>query len=215
MSKTGEEQLLAVPRRIFDKVGAFQGIVPFSPAHLPLLDWRNLVTIPRSKAEENPAFKQLVVYFIVHDRLQFLSYWRSPKGGDPRLHRKFSFGFGGHINNEDEGCLSAVVREIKEEIGPSTLVRAVELVGLINDDSDPIGEVHLGLYYVVKLYVWDGEATGDLNIERPRLVSWEVLAENYEVMEGWSKLVFNYIKQQGLRPLMGDEMVRVIPNYEL
>jgi predicted NUDIX family phosphoesterase len=204
-----EEQLIVIPRRLFNEVGAFQGVVPVSPAHLPLLDRRNCVTLARSKAEENPAYKQLVVYFIIHDRLQFLSYWRSPKGGDPRLHRKFSFGFGGHVNAQDPTYLNAVAREIREEIGPS-LIQAVELVGLINDDSDALGQVHLGLYYEVKLYYWNGEETGDLNIGRPRFTSWEMLAENYEAMEGWSKLVFGYLKRRGVRPLVGNEMVRVI-----
>jgi predicted NUDIX family phosphoesterase len=204
-----EEQLITIPRKLFDAVGPFQGVVPFSPAHLPLVDQRNWVVVPRSQAEEDHTYKQLVVYFTVHDRLQFLSYWRNPKGGDPRLHNQFSFGFGGHINVQDGSYLRAVVREICEEIGIS-LIQKVELVGLINDDSDQIGLVHLGLYYQVRLFFWDGEETGDLNIERPRLVSWETLGENLESMEGWSRLVYNYIQRQGLRLLTGNEMVRVI-----
>jgi predicted NUDIX family phosphoesterase len=203
------ETLLTIPRKLLDEVGAFQGIVPFAPEHLPLLDRRNFIPIPRPKAENDPSFKQLVVYFTVHDRLQFLSYWRSPKGGDPRLHRQFSFGFGGHVNTGDPTFLNAVVREILEEVGPS-LIRGIELIGLINDDSNPLGRVHLGLYYEVRLMRWNGEETGDLNISRASLTSWEVLAENYEAMESWSKLVFKYILQAGLGPLVGNEMVRVI-----
>jgi predicted NUDIX family phosphoesterase len=209
MSPKKVEHLLTIPRRLLDEVGAFQGIIPFSPQHLPLIDRRNFVVLPRPRAEDDPRYKQLVVYFTVHDRLQFLSYWRDPKGGDPRLHRKFSFGFGGHVNTGDATFLNAVIREILEEIGPS-LVRGVELIGLINDDSNPLGQVHLGLYYRVTLFGWSGEETGDLNISRARLTPWEVLAENYESMEGWSKLVFQYIQQAGLRPLVGGEIVRVI-----
>jgi predicted NUDIX family phosphoesterase len=203
------EQLLTVPRSLLEKVGVFQGIAPLSPAHLPLLDRRNFVILPRPKAEEDPTYKQLVVYFTVHDRLQFLSYWRDPKGGDPRLHRQFSFGFGGHVNTEDPTFLSAVIREILEEIGPS-LVRGIELIGLINDDSNPLGRVHLGLYYEVKLFRWSGEGTGDLNIARTQLTNWEGLVENYDSMESWSKLVFNYLQTAGLHSLVGNEIVRVI-----
>jgi predicted NUDIX family phosphoesterase len=203
------EQLLTIPRALLEKVGVFQGIIPFSPAHLPLVDRRNFIIIPRPRAEEDPTYKQLVVYFTVHDRLQFLSYWRDPKGGDPRLHRQFSFGFGGHVNTEDPTFLSAVIREILEEIGPS-LIRGIELVGLINDDSNPLGLVHLGLYYEVKLFRWNEETTGDPNISRAQLISWEGLAENYNSMEAWSKLVFDYLKTAGLSALVGNETVRVI-----
>lgn len=203
-----EEILITVPRTLFDKIGSFQGIIPFGPKHLPLLDRQNFVEIPRQDAEEDPTYKQLIVYCTIRDRLQFLTYWRSPKGGDKRLHRKFTMGFGGHVNTEDHTFIGALARELREELGNSP-VRSIELRGLINDDSNKIGEVHLGLYYEVILFRWSGEDTGDLNVERASLTSWKTLEDNYEDMESWSKLVYDYVTHRAIRPLVAPELVRI------
>lgn len=208
MSK--EEILITVPRALLDKVGSFQGIVPFSPYHLPLVDQKNFVEIPRSQAEEDPSHKQLIVYFTVRDRMQFLSYWRNPKGGDKRLHGLLTMGFGGHVNTADKTFVGAVARELAEELGNSP-VRSLELKGLINDDSNKVGEVHLGLYYEIQLYRWNQEDTGDLNVGRASLTPWKTLEENYDQMESWSKLVYDYIRGRAIRPLVAPEIVRITP----
>ncbi len=187
-----EEVLVTVPRTLFEKAGAFQGITPLSPKHLPLLLEENFVHIPRSKAEEDTNYKQLVVYFTVRDREQYLSYWR--KNGDKRLLNRYTMGFGGHVNTEDTSFLGAVARELTEEIGNSP-VKTIQLMGLINNDDSPVGQVHLGLFYEVTLFHWHEKAAGD---EQARLTSWPALESNKEAMEGWSRMVFEYLNRSSL-----------------
>jgi predicted NUDIX family phosphoesterase len=205
------EQLVTIPRTILEEVcpeGVFHGVKPFSLSLLPLLDSKNFQIVPRNLAEEDPTYKQLVVYFTVQQNRKFLSYWRSPKGGDARLHRKFSFGFGGHVNEGDitpprDPGLATVAREIKEEIDAT--IESVVFRGFLNDDSDPIGRVHLGLLYDVK--VSNYAETGDDNIERPELVSWNTLHERYDDLEGWSKHVYDFIDKGLIRPRLIDTLL--------
>jgi predicted NUDIX family phosphoesterase len=73
------------------------------------------------------------------------------------LHAKRSLGIGGHVDETDadgratpEAYEMALRRELDEEVAissPGTLTR----VGLINDDSSPVGAVHLGVVYVYHL----------------------------------------------------------------
>jgi predicted NUDIX family phosphoesterase len=74
------------------------------------------------------------------------------------LHAQASIGIGGHVNQEDAGeehlgektYLQGVAREIEEEVafdGPWTQ----RIVGLINDDTNPVGQVHLGIVHWVEL----------------------------------------------------------------
>ena len=111
-----QERLTTIPRKLLDEVGSFHGVVDFDSKYLPFLSPENFITVPRPQAEENPSFKQLVVYFTVRDGFDYLTYWRGKAKGDARLHAKFSFGFGGHVNEGDISPLAALARELQEEI---------------------------------------------------------------------------------------------------
>jgi len=112
--------------------------------------------VEREYAERTPSLKQVIPYSLVVRGGQILSLRRTKKGGEARLHDKLSLGVGGHVNPEDQpdgahGDLlaRATHREVAEEEllleGPYTLTR----VGLINDDSNPVGAVHVGLVQVI------------------------------------------------------------------
>jgi predicted NUDIX family phosphoesterase len=103
-------------------------------------------------AEESPDWKQLIPYVVVRDAEWVFLMDRTDAGGDARLHRKASIGVGGHLNPVDEGedpLMVGLQREWAEE-----LVAAWEpefrLVGLLNDDSNPVGAVHLGVVFEVQ-----------------------------------------------------------------
>ena len=121
--------------------------------------------VERERAERTLAWKQIIPYTLVvrpdGDDLGVLLLRRLTGGGEARLHDKLSIGVGGHINPEDldasrtakarrrcTGLLEAGSRrELAEELlleGDVTLQR----VGLINDDSHPVGAVHAGLVQV-------------------------------------------------------------------
>jgi predicted NUDIX family phosphoesterase len=185
------EPLVCFQRTLLEELGLFQGVIPFDPKYLPLLEPQNRYVIPREQAETDPTYKQLVVYFTVEQGNEYLSYWRGEKKGDGRLSGKFTIGFGGHVNADDISPLAAISRELIEEM--QGFVTRVWFKGFINDDSNPIGEVHFGLLYSVTLQNFS--ATSDLNIQRISLLNLRQLGEMYEYMESWSKHVFDYLNK--------------------
>src|ERR1700756_4700916 len=96
-----QERLTTIRRSLLEAIGPFHGVIGFDPKYSPILDPGNYITVPRSAAEEDPSFKQLVVYFTVREGFDYLTYWRGKSKGDARLHAKFSFGFGGHVYEGD------------------------------------------------------------------------------------------------------------------
>jgi predicted NUDIX family phosphoesterase len=120
-------------------------------------NWRY---VPRGICEFDPDWKQLIPYFTVFrpniSAAETLTYYRTKKAGEERLHGKRSIGFGGHIVRADGGqyardaFLAGFQREVEEELDIPGEWRARPL-GLINDDSTPVGSVHLGVVIAVEL----------------------------------------------------------------
>jgi len=139
MRDYGGEQILVVPRALFDGIGAFNGIrSDISEAVGTLLDPQNHFFMDRAAAEEDPGHKQIILYCIFRHGGRFLRYTRGKSGGESRLHSLGSIGIGGHVNPIDasEGRFgtdayhAAVRREIDEElvIGGSWSERIVALL---------------------------------------------------------------------------------------
>ena len=160
MSKYAGEQVLVVPRALLDGIGAFEGIRTegLDVAVGRLLDSANHTFMDRAAAEEDPSFKQLIPYCIFRCGDRILHYTRGKAGGESRLHAKISVGVGGHVNPIDTGggrtgpeaYHSAVTREIEEELDlPGS--HEHRIIALLNDESNPVGQVHLGIVHLVDL----------------------------------------------------------------
>ena len=151
-----EELVLVVPTKLFHDLGLFQGLTANFERYAPLFAADAAHFMPRAQAEGDPSFKQLIPYVALRAGDQIFHYRRGKKGTEQRLHALRSVGVGGHINPIDgagfDGVYSAaLVRELNEEVelppGPPRL----EPLGLINDDSTPVGQVHLGVVHVLDL----------------------------------------------------------------
>ncbi len=107
--------------------------------------------LDRPTAEGDPAFKQLIPYVVLRDGAFVFLMERTDAGGDARLHGKASIGVGGHLNPVDGGedpLLAGLRREWAEELS-AAWEPEFRLVGLLNDDSNPVGAVHLGVVFTV------------------------------------------------------------------
>jgi predicted NUDIX family phosphoesterase len=107
--------------------------------------------VQRERAERTPSWKQPIPYCVVASEERILLMKRRAKGGEARLFDKLTIGVGGHINpvdNELEAELvrNAARREIAEELALET-EPDLRLAGFLNDDSNPVGAVHLGLVF--------------------------------------------------------------------
>jgi predicted NUDIX family phosphoesterase len=189
------EQVLVIPRSTFDKVGSFQGFEPASALHLSEYFAPGVAQfIPRPDAENDPSFKQLIPYCVLVHEGKVVRYQRGKSGGEKRLTAQYSIGIGGHINPIDsitgtfdiETYQKAVERELNEEIefeGETTPVS----IGLINDDTNPVGRVHLGVVEIFNLHSPIVKAREDA-IANLELISQEQLHEEIDLLETWSKI---------------------------
>ncbi len=156
MADKSAERVLVVPTAIFHEAGIFQGFSPRVEHYVPrLLDPRHLRYRPRSEMESDPNFKQIVPYVVMKWRDQVFAYTRGKKATETRLQALRSIGVGGHISAEDAGLFEspyreAMFREVAEEVYLDSPYEE-RCIGLINDDSTPVGQVHLGIVHVFEL----------------------------------------------------------------
>ena len=152
-----EEQVLVVERDVLDRAGMFQGITFDVDSYLRELFARGVPRfMPRSRAEADPAYKQLIPYVIMTHEGKYLSYIRGKRAGERRLVGRRSIGIGGHINPDDEmplfdvdfrdAYVTAVKREVAEEVSVDAKYED-RIVALLNDDSTEVGKVHLGIVH--------------------------------------------------------------------
>jgi len=158
VSKYNGEQVLCFYANLLDFLGTFQGIIA-DPAEIfryrsAILTPENLFYVDRDRAEKDPKLKQLIPYTILRRNNHVFCYQRTKKGGESRLHDKWSVGVGGHINPADgepgEAYDIAFWRELNEEVS-LRMMRSSNIVGLINDDSDDVGKVHFGIVHQIQV----------------------------------------------------------------
>jgi len=184
-----------------------QGFVPFGTER-DVREFEDRVLaegffVERDYAERTPELKQVIPYCVVVSDGHVLLLRRLRRGGEARLHDKLSIGVGGHVNPEDAR------RSEEEETGaaarpnpiPAALARELEeelviqgaygtrCVGIINDDSNSVGAVHVGSVQVVHVDgpveirekdVLDGNfvspaALRELHAEGANLETWSAL----------------------------------------
>ena len=201
-----EENILCVPRPVFVKLGAFEGLNFEVDRYMPaLLDPANNLFLPRSAAEQDPGYKQLIPYLLIRCGDRVLHYLRGKSGGEARLHAKGSIGIGGHINDGDTHAAhfdrAAYDRAVERELNEELLVPGgyrKKTAALLNDDSTEVGRVHLGIVHVIDLETPSVEAREDAIREIGFLTGSE-LEERRDRLEMWSQICLG-----GLSRLLAD-----------
>lgn len=146
--------------------------------------------IPRREAEEDPGYKQIIPYVVLLRGDEAFVLRRLNKGNEKRLHGLLSLGVGGHINPVDgdggEVLMCGLRREVDEEVA---VERALALTprGVINDDSNGVGSVHLGFFFTL-------EVAGNVTVRETEKLAGEwiklgALPALRDEMETWSQIV--------------------------
>ncbi|HVN79000.1 MAG TPA: NUDIX domain-containing protein, partial [Terriglobia bacterium] len=198
-----DELVLGFPRKLLDDLGSFQGIqLNHTDRYLEaILSPRNTRFLPRSRAEKDPNFKQIIPYVLVMCNNTFLHYVRGKSSGEKRLVAMGSIGVGGHINPTDETLFSlgedfyecAVQRELHEELRTDRNFHT-KIVGLLNDDSTPVGQVHFGVVHLCELED-NAVVKGEACITGLKFLTLEELADKREQLEGWSQLCWDHLQE--------------------
>ena len=141
-----DELVLGLPRKRVLGDGTWRGVLYGDVApYLDLIashgEFRRA-----ERGRDDPSWKQVIPYLVLRDRGSLFLMRRTRAGGDQRLHERYSIGIGGHVNPEDGGVTGGMAREWAEEL-EADWTPDFELVGLLNDDTDPVGAVHLGVVF--------------------------------------------------------------------
>lgn len=197
-----EEKVLVVERKVFDELGAFNGLCFDADRYMKRLFSPNVSRfMPRPAAEKDPSYKQLIPYVLMTCGDKYLTYVRGKRAGETRLVAKRSMGIGGHINPVDDRSLlggsatylDAVAREVDEEVSVETPYRD-HVVALLNDDTNEVGQVHLG---IVHCWVLDAPAVTkrEQMITQMEFLSVSELQAVRDSMETWSQLCLDGLDQ--------------------
>src|SRR5688572_21763068 len=198
-----EEEVLAVPRADLVRAGVLEhGFRPEGWERCLALVAERGTFLRRGAAEEDDTHKQIIPYAVVtfQDRVFLLR--RTSRGGEARLHGKFSIGVGGHVNPErvprERLVEAGLQRELAEELvfeRPFTC----QPIGLINDDRVPVGRVHLGIVYRV-LAGDAGVRVREEDLLLGRFARQEEVRQVLPFMESWSRLLAEALFFQGAPP---------------
>ena len=194
-----DELVLVVPTAaVIDALGGgtrWLGIRPAGEADLAALIRRSGAFRPRSAVEADESWKQVIPYLVLRDGDAWFLMRRTRAGGDVRLHDRYSIGVGGHVNPEDGGLDGdlgpALRREWLEELAVE-FVPAFRFVGLLNDDTAPVGRVHVGLVYEANA-AGRPVAIRETHKLSGSFVEAREVAAVEDRLETWSRLAFEFL----------------------
>lgn len=191
MHKSLTEEIVVVKRS-----DLFNDLIPWQGIDQENIDkvLTNIVThyqsIQRSYAEVDTTFKQIVSYVIFTFDGKLFVMERKNNGNEATLSNKLSIGIGGHLRIDDlqgETLFDWVAREFEEEVQYQGNLK-MHTIGFLNDDSNEVGQRHLGLIILLqgdhgKISIKSDEhKTGNL-------MSMESCFENFDLFESWSQIV--------------------------
>jgi predicted NUDIX family phosphoesterase len=147
----------------------------------------------RSKMETDENYKQIIPYLIFKFEESFFIMQRKDTASEQRLKNLFSLGIGGHIKESDitsNSIFDWAKREFNEEIDYTGKFETTFL-GALNDDSNEVGRLHLGVIFLLN---------GDSNkikikseLKDGCLIPKGELKDLMHKMEPWSQIIVQYL----------------------
>lgn len=190
-----DELILVVKREIILPNGSFIGIDRSDIAH-----YQEMVRLHgefqwRSVMEQDRHYKQIIPYLIFNYQDRFFLMQRKATASEVRLQSKYSLGIGGHIRQEDlqgNSIFEWALREFHEEVSYDGTLH-IKPLGILNDDRDSVGQVHLGFVLLLR---GDSE---NISIKAEHKHGFLVTAQEADQfvgrMESWSQIVWNVLRE--------------------
>ncbi|MGE4353494.1 MAG: hypothetical protein AB7D36_05370 [Oscillospiraceae bacterium] len=192
------EEVFAVPTALLRPYLIRRGLIIENTEKIRDIIMKNHTFLPRPEAEKDPGYRQIIPYVAITEGERVFSTRRLVASGEARLHGRISLGIGGHINPDSDGdgsdvLMRGLAREINEEVFIENLdMSKLRFLGFINDDSNDVGSVHLGLFCTL-------EASGKVSVRetdklRGAWLSRTRLSDLADNMETWSSLIIEALK---------------------
>lgn len=185
------EKILVVKRELIAKFLDRNGLITAGCEEIIKIIKNNYEFLDRSYAEDDPGYKQIIPYVAITCKDSVFTTQRLDKGTEERLHGLLSIGIGGHINLGDLGAAEdplteGMMRELSEEVCIENMGELIP-VGIINDDSNEVGSVHLGLFFTLET-----KGNVEVNEKEKLLGKWYKKSELKEMkagkMETWTEI---------------------------
>lgn len=184
------ENVLVIKTATLGDIVAESGLITGREADVMSLIVSEGQFLPRPVAEESPAYRQIIPYVAIVRGDEVFVTRRLKKGGEARLHGLMSLGVGGHINEIDktngDWLMNCLRREIEEEVDLSDF-GTLTLYGLINDNGNDVGNVHLGFFFTLT-------TNGDVSVRETEKLEGGFLPirdlpAQIDHMETWSQII--------------------------
>jgi len=194
-STSQDENILVIKHHLFFGQGIWQGIKKIDENLVAGVILKHKEFHPRSLMECDPSYKQIIPYMVFNYQDKYFLMQRKLKASETRLQSKYSLGIGGHIRQEDiqnSDVISWAYREFHEEVRYSGNFVAKQL-GILNDESNEVGKVHIGFVYLLTGNSDDIRVKDEL--QSGQLLTLSECKKYYNYMEEWSKIVFDFLSK--------------------
>ena len=188
------EKILVVKRNKILEEDAFSGFLPITnfANYLEIIN-NHKEFLWRADMELDTSYKQIIPYLIFNFQDKFFLMQRKGTASESRLKNKYLLGIGGHIRQEDmqaNDIFDWAKREFVEEVHYKGNI-TIKPIGVINDDSNSVGQVHIGFVFLL---------TGDSDnikvkseLKDGTLLTLKECEHFYSSMESWSQLAVSYL----------------------
>lgn len=187
------ENILVVKRTTLFPTQAFQGLQTQSDSFITLINQAKEF-LPRPAMELDTNYKQIIPYLIFRHENRYFLMQRQSTSSEQRLKNKYSLGIGGHIRQEDMQNATTIFdwasREFHEEVSYQGNF-TIKTIGILNDDSNAVGLVHLGL--VLLLEGSSPTIAVHSELKSGQLLDVQACKQYYADMETWSQIIFDSI----------------------
>jgi predicted NUDIX family phosphoesterase len=198
-----DEDILAVPSSVFNDL-----IASDQPRALIQIPYQRLLqsafVIRRMAAEESEEWVQIIPSFLIFRNDEILSFKRTRKSPEQRLHDTYSIVFGGHLQAEDNPGLFAgdanhsetfLFRELHEELSFEPNYRRSLYAGVLYLTRTKFERQHAGVVFVIDVtlgtVVQSREPGFHSNL---RFVPWDEIDESAVMDDRWSATCIQHLR---------------------
>lgn len=198
VAHTADEDILVLKRAdMFSLEPAWSGLRSVRLDNYLQLIQAKKEFLPRSRMELDPQYKQIIPYLVFCHNNRYFLMQRTAQATEKRLQNKYSLGIGGHIRHEDmrtDSLFDWARREFHEEVMYDGSID-IEPLGILNDDSNEVGKVHIG--FVFLLHGAHERISVKSELKSGTLLSLDGMREYFPLMESWSQIVFEHLLLHG------------------
>lgn len=193
--KITDEQILVIKRNALFKMDVWQGLRTDVTEDVLQAIAEHQEFQPRSIMEQDPNYKQIIPYVVFTFENKYFVMQRQAHSSEQRLKNKFSLGIGGHMRQTDlQGAtiFDWAQREFNEEVSYCGALKITPL-GVLNDDSDLVGQVHLGLVLLIEGD--NADITIKSELKSGQLLTLDEITLIADRLENWSSIVLKALSK--------------------